>query len=307
MMEMVADAFTAETGIDVEFLTAGGGELVDRVRAESANPVADVLFGNPSSVFMELAAEGLLAAYVPPYAADLDPYFRDEAGFWHGTIQTPVVLFYNSDMMSADEAPTDWFDLADPAYAGNIIIRSTTSAASRALHAGLAYQFDRDGTLDTDGWAFFGAWDANIDRYVYNSGLMFQAIGRQEAAIGFWTLSGVTTNQTRNNLPLEIADAESGALVITDGIGIMAGGPNPEGAQAFVDFAGSEAIQEMLATEFNRMPTLDAALEDSPEWMRSFEVSIMDVDWTRLAEMQSDWIRYIEDNVRDGGKVEVRQ
>lgn len=304
ILNAVSEAFTKQTGISVEFLTAGGGELVDRVRAESANPVADVMYGNPSSVFMEMKNQGLLQAYTPSWAADLDPYFKDAEGFWAGTIQTPVVIFYNSEMLTADQAPKDWSDLADPKYKDQIILRSTTSAASRAAFASLAYQFDKQGTLETDGWNFFRAFDQNTKRYVYDSGLMFQGIGRMEGAVSFWTLDGVSTNQTKNNLPLTIVNATSGSPVITDAIGIIAGAKDPENAKKFIDFAGSEANQILLANQFNRMPTLKSALAQSPGWMTKFEYKIMDVDWGRLAVKQSEWIQYIEDNIRDSGKVE---
>lgn len=303
MLTELADQFEDETGITVEFLIAGGGELVDRIRAERANPQADVLYGNPSSVFSELAADGLLQQYEPSWAGDIDPLFKDSDDYWFGTIQTPVVLFYNEQMLTPTEAPRDWLDLADSAYDDMIIFRSTTSAASRAWHASMMEQFDKRGVLESDGWDFFAALDANVKRYVSNSSLMFQAIGRQEAAIGFWTLSGVIQNRDDNNIPLRIVDATSGSPVITDGIGIIAGAPNPGPAQRFVDYVGSAAVQAQLANDYNRMPTHPDALLDSPAWMGEFTYRVMDVDWGRLAEMQSEWIQYFEDEVRDSAKV----
>ena len=77
MLTDLADRFESETGITVEFLTAGGGELVDRIRAERANPQADVFYGNPSSVFSELASDGIFAAYTPSWADRVDPLFKD--------------------------------------------------------------------------------------------------------------------------------------------------------------------------------------------------------------------------------------
>lgn len=300
----VAEDFEEATGYRLEYLFAGGGELVDRIRAEAANPQADVLYGNPSSVFEELKAEGMWEAYTPTWANDLDPYFKDPDGTWYGTIQTPVVLFYNHDMLSASEAPGDWFDLIDPQYQDDIIIRSTTSAASRALHASLMYQFYKEGTLESDGWEFFGKLDANIKRYVYNSGLMFQAIGRQEGSIGFWVLSGVIDNIEKNNMPYTIVDSRSGSPVITDGIAIVKGTKRRDAAEAFVEWAGSPEVQLMLAEEFNRMPTHPEALERAPTWMQEFTYSVMDVDWGILAEKQSEWLQYYEDNVRDSAKVD---
>lgn len=303
IMTAVADRFESETGIKVEFLTGGGGELADRIRAEAANPQADVFYGNPSSVFSEMGGQGLFETYTPSWAAELQPFFKDPAGYWFGTIQTPVVLFYNKDMLSAADAPKDWLDLVQPKYRNQIIFRSTTSAASRAWHAAMMEQFDRRGVLQTEGWNAFRGLDRNVKRYVSDSSLMFQAIARQEAAIGFWTLSGVTTNIRDNNMPLEIVDATSGSPVITDAIAIVANAKHLDAAKAFVEFAGRPDVQSMLANDFGRMPTHPDALRDAPDWMASFTYRIMDVDWKRLAEKQSEWIQYYEDSIRSAAKV----
>ena len=45
----------------------------------------------------------------------------------------------------------------------------------------------------------------------------------------------------------------------------------------------------MLANDFNRMPTLDAALAESPEWMRA-EVKTLPADWGVIAANQKAWL-----------------
>ena len=104
LLESVADAFEAETGTKVEFINLKG-ELADRVRAEKANPQADVMYGAPSSVYQELKAEGLFVPCSPSWADKINPLFKDKEGYWYGTIQTPVLMFYNRDMISKDQAP----------------------------------------------------------------------------------------------------------------------------------------------------------------------------------------------------------
>jgi iron(III) transport system substrate-binding protein len=303
MLADLADQFKAETGITMEFLTAGGGELVDRVRAEKANPQADVMYGNPSSVFSEMKSQGLLQPYAPSWAAGLSADFKDKDGAWFGTIQTPVFIFYNSTKMSAADAPRDWADLANPKYRGLLEFRSTTSAASRATFASLIYQYYKAGTLETKGWDFLRQVDANTKQYVNNSTLMFQAIARGEASVGFWVLSDITDNVNKNKMPLAIVVPTSGVPVITDCIAIIAGAKNPAAARKFVDFAGRKDVQEKLASKYNRMPTLGAAIPQAPEWMRSMTYKPLDVDWNVLAQKQSEWLQYYEDKVRDSAKL----
>ena len=57
----------------------------------------------------------------------------------------------------------------------------------------------------------------------------------------------------------------------------------------------------MIANDFNRVPTLDAALADSPEWMQT-EYKAMDVDWNNISANQSAWLEQWETNVIDADK-----
>lgn len=304
IMKEVAKLFEAETGIKTEFLVMGGQELVDRIQAEKGNPQADVIYGNPSSVFNQMEKDGLLAQFTPTWAKDLDPMYKDKDNYWYGTIQTPVVMFYNHDVLSADKAPKDWSDLANPAYKDQIIVRSTTSASSRVAFASLIDQYYQNGTLDNEGWKFMGNLDANIKKYVSDSSMVFQSIARKEGSISFWTLDGVVDNIEKNKMPLTMVDAKSGSPIITDGIAVIKGAKNESAAQKFVEFAGRADIQEKLAKDFNRMPTNKDAIANSPEWMKTFNFKPMNVNWVNLAENSSEWLQNYEDNIRDSSKVQ---
>ena len=300
MVGMIADAFTAKTGVDVEFLNLKG-ELADRVRAEKANPQSDVMYGAPSSVYQELQGQELFEPFKPSWFAKVDPLFKDQDGYWIGTIQTPVLMFYNTEMLGKDEAPKDWKDLADPRYKDLLVFRNALSSSARATYSSLLQQYERAGKLD-EGWAFMKAMDANTKRYYGSGSLLFQAIGRKEAAISFSVLNDIIDNKTKNNMPVDYIDAASGSPVITDGIAVIKNARHPEAAKAFVEFAGSAEIQAMLAREFNRMPTLPDALASAPEWMGSIQFKIMDVDWAALAAKQSAWMQQWDSEVKDSAK-----
>jgi len=300
----ISDWFFEETGAEVEYLFMGGGELVERIQAEKNNPQADVIYGNPSNVFEQLKLEGLLDVSNPSWADDLDPVFVDADHYFFGTIQTPVMLFYNHDMLSEADAPKDWADLTSPRFANSLIFRSATSAASRATISALIEQFDKKGTLDSEGWEFMKAIDKNVKKYVSNSNLMFQDIAKKEASVGFWTLDGITTNIVQNKMPLTIVPPQSGAVVISDGIALIHGAKNKVNAEAFIEFAGSKEVQLRLANEFDRMPTNREAVEEGPEWMKSMDYKVMDVNWKRLVEKQSEWMQYFNDVIVGEGRVQ---
>lgn len=299
MLETICSAFEEETGIEVEYINLKG-ELADRVRSEKENPQADIMFGGDSATYTLLNEEGLFDQANPAWASDLNDAYKDADGNWYGTIKTPVMIFYNSDIISADQAPTDWNDLVDPAYENTIVTRDSLSSSMRSTISCLIDNISKNESEDA-AWTYLQGLDANTKGY-YNSGsMMFEAIGKGEAGVSCAVLSDIIDNRDNNGMPLEIVDAASGSVILTDCIAKIKNAPHPNAAEQFIEFAGSVDMQTQIANEYNRMPTLDAALEGAPEWMKT-EYKAMDVDWANISANQSEWLEKWETDVIDGSK-----
>ncbi|MGB5824763.1 MAG: extracellular solute-binding protein [Proteocatella sp.] len=299
LLEFTADAFTEKTGVSVEFINLKG-ELADRVRAEKENPQADIMFGGASSLFIEMAGEGIFEPTSPSWAGDLDSMYKSEDASWYGTIKTPVMMFYNKEMITPEQAPKDWSDLAKDEYKGMIVSRDSVSSSIRATLMSLIYQYDKAGNMD-EAWSYTSALDANMKNYYNSETMLFQAVGKKEAAISFAVQSSIIDNIKNNDMPLEIVDAESGNVVITDGIAAIKNAPHPNAAKAFVEFAGSPEMQAKIANEFNRIPTLTSSLADCPKWMQT-EYKAMDVDWGVISKKQGEWLQKWDTEIRDSSK-----
>jgi iron(III) transport system substrate-binding protein len=300
MLELAAVEFEKETGVAVEYINLKG-ELADRVRAEKENPQADIMYGGASSIFMELKDEGLYEPYEPSWAKEVAPLFKDAEHHWFGTIQTPVMIFYNADVIAKDDAPLDWADLTNARYKEQLVFRNALSSSARATFSSLLQQFERSNEFEA-GWAFMKDLDANTKQYYSSGALMFQAIGRKEAGISFATLNSIIDNKIKNNIPLEVVDAKSGSPVITDGIAMIKNAKHPNAAKAFMEFAGSAEFQAMLANEFNRMPTHPDAIQRSPEWMGEIQFKVMEVDWAKLSASQSEWMQKWDAEIKNAKK-----
>ena len=299
MLEEICAAFTEKTGVEVEYINLKG-ELSDRVRSEKDNPQADIMFGGDEATYMLLQEEGCYEATEPAWAKDLGDDYKDADGYWYGTYKTPVVMFYNTDLMSAEEAPKDWGDLVNPEYAGKIVTRDSLSSSMRSTIAALVNYYTTTENEEA-AWKYIEGLNANIKNY-YNSGsMMFQAVGKGEAAVSMAVLDNVIDNRDNNKMPLEIIDAKSGAITITDCIAAIKNAPHPNAAAAFVEFVGGKECEEMIANSFNRMPALDAALEKAPEWMKS-GYEPMKLDWAEISANQSDWLEKWETNMIDANK-----
>ena len=287
LLEAVAADFTAETGVNVEFVNLKG-ELADRVRSEKANPQADIMYGGDVSVYLQLADEGCFAPSDPAWAAELGDQFKNDAGLWYGTIKTPVMMFYNTEKLDAADAPADWVDLTDARFQNEIVARDYLSSSMRSAVCNLYYHFSQEGG-DQAAVDYLTGLNANVKNY-YNSGsMMFKAIGNGEASVGIATMNDIIDNRDANGMPLQYVNAASGDVIVTDCVAVINDAPHPNAAQAFLAYVGSKDTQAMLANDFNRMPTLDAALAESPEWMRA-EVKTLPADWGVIAANQKAWL-----------------
>ena len=106
--------------VKVEVVAAGTGELCNRIAAESANPIADVLWGGGAD---SLAA---FKEYFQPYVCANDEFigdaYKDPDGLWIGESPLPMVIFYNKDLIEKDglTIPESWEDLTKPEWKGKI-------------------------------------------------------------------------------------------------------------------------------------------------------------------------------------------
>ena len=304
MVGFIADAFTEKTGVEVEFINLKG-ELADRVRSEKNNPQADIMFGGDTATYMLLQSEGCYAPTMPSWAGEVADMYKEAEGYWYGTYRTPMVLFYNTEMMSAEEAPTDWADLADAKYADKIVTRDSLSSSMRSTICSLvAYNTAKNG--EDAAWTYIEGLSANTKNF-YNSGsMMFQAVGKGEAAISMAVINDVFTNRDKNEMPLEMIIPASGAVVITDCIAAINNAPHPNAAAAFIEFVGSAEGQLLTAKEYNRMPVLESVLADCPDWMKT-EFSVLDVDWNEISANQSSWLEKWETNYVDAAKTVAKK
>ena len=120
--------------VKVEVVAAGTGELCNRIQAESANPIADVLWGGGAD---SLAA---FKDYFEPYVCANDEYideaFKDPDDKWIGESPLPMVIFYNKTLLEEAglEPPTSWEDCLKPEFKGQIAALQIRFRLHPAVH-----------------------------------------------------------------------------------------------------------------------------------------------------------------------------
>src|SRR4051794_11098317 len=69
--------------VEVEVLTMGAQQILERVRGEKANPQADFWWGGTQSALMVAANEDLLASFKPSFDKAIDANYKDADGRWY--------------------------------------------------------------------------------------------------------------------------------------------------------------------------------------------------------------------------------
>ncbi|MGI9182622.1 MAG: extracellular solute-binding protein [Longimicrobiaceae bacterium] len=304
MLSYYEEQFEAENPqIDVQWVDMGSQEVIDRIRAEAANPQADIWFGAPAEIFERAANEGLLEAYTPTWADAVEVDARDPEGYWFGTYLTPEVIAFNSAAVSEAEAPRDWDDVLDPRWRGQVLIRDPiASGTMRAIFGGLLARSVRETGSPEAGFDWLRRLDAQTKEYVLNPSLLYQKLGRQEGLITLWDMPDIAMLQQRQGFPIDYTLPTSGTPVVVDAIAIVQGARQPEAARQFYEFVTTREALLTAAERFLRIPARqDIPLESLPEWIREAQPDIrpMPSDRQLLADSLDIWMRFWDANIRN--------
>ncbi len=219
--------------------------------------------------------------------------------------ETPAVIVYANQALTAAQAPQDWDDLLDPKWKGKILIRDPgASGTMRAVWGMIIERAIKQSGDTAAGFAWLRRLDAQTKEYVLNSTLLDQKIVRQEGLITIWDLPDIQIN-IRDGLQLGYVFPKSGTPVIEDAIAIVRHARHEAAAHAFVEWVGSVAGQLLAARQVYRLPARQDLPADSlPPWVRDVrrQMKVADVDWDVLAQHGAEWMRYWDENIRGKGK-----
>ena len=293
----------ANANVDVQWVDMGSQEVLDRLRAEKANPQADLWFGAPAEIFARAASEGLLEPYTPTWADKVPADARDASGAWFGTYMTPEVIAYNTNAVTAAEAPKDWDDVLDPKWKGKVLIRDPIASGSmRAIFGGiLARSIARTGST-AEGWEWLRRLDGNTKEYVLNPALLYQKLGREEGTITLYNMPDIATLEARTKTPVGYVIPASGTPLLVDAIALVKGAKQPDAARRFYEYVTTPKALDDAAVKFLRIPArTDIPVDSLPDVVKRArtEVKPMAGDQRLLNDSLDVWMKYWDANIRN--------
>ena len=280
--------------VKVEVVAAGTGELCNRIAAETANPIADVLWGGGAD---SLAA---FKEYFEPYVCANDEFigaaYKDPDGLWIGESPLPMVIFYNKDLIEKDglTIPETWEDLTKPEWKGKIAYCLPSKSGS--AYTQLCTRILGHGGKE-DGWDFIKKLYDNLDgKIVDSSGKCHKMVADGEFYVGL-TLEKAAV-QYKDDPSVGFVYPKDGTSAVPDGVALVKGCPNEENAKLFIDFVTSKECQTEQSENWGRRP-VRSDMEVGEGMAKLEDIPLVDYDFDWAANEKEAIIEHFNDIMVD--------
>ena len=280
--------------VKVEVVAAGTGELCNRIAAETANPIADLLWGGGAD---SLAA---FKEYFEPYVCANDEFigaaYKDPDGLWIGESPLPMVIFYNKDLIEKDglTIPETWEDLTKPEWKGKIAYCLPSKSGS--AYTQLCTMILGHGGKE-DGWDFIKKLYDNLDgKIVDSSGKCHKMVADGEFYVGL-TLEKAAV-QYKDDPSVGFVYPKDGTSAVPDGVALVKGCPNEENAKLFIDFVTSKECQTEQSENWGRRP-VRSDMEVGEGMAKLEDIPLVDYDFDWAANEKEAIIEHFNDIMVD--------
>lgn len=291
-------------GFQLEFVSAGGGDIYNRVLAEKSAPQADVVFGLDESMFFGLNDEKLLVPYEPSWSGDIPEDAKVSDGTFFPLVEQRIFMIYNPEFVKEDQAPKKWEDLAASEFAGKYKIPSNTTGGTnqKSILSILLQYVDEKAPeanmgISDEGWKQVGAYLKNGYR-VGDGEDEWAKFKDGSLPISFFFSSGIPMNEQKYSVSAKPVNPDYGVIVMREQIGVVNKGESQDYTEAkrFVDWFGSSAVQGEWAPKFGSIPVSTVAAEQMTPRLKELiaETKPMKIDWNFVRQHLNDWMTKVE-------------
>lgn len=259
--ERLYSDFEEATGITINRIEGNADELIARMEAEGANSPADVLITVDTSRLARAKDAGILQSIDSTLLEEKIPAnLQDADNQWFGFSQRARIFFYAKDAVATP--PASYLDLADPAYKGQVCIRSSTNTYNQTLLAAIVTNHGEEAAKswaegvvanmarepqggDTD--QLRGLVSGECDIAVSNTYYFARALRSD--------VEGVSSEIDKISWIFPSQEAE-GAHMNLSGAGVAAYAPNRDNAVKFLEYLASDQAQVYFSNGNDEFPAV---------------------------------------------------
>ncbi len=247
-----AYAFGTQYGVDVQVLSMGTGECLQRIENEAANPQADVMYGGVNY------ANGInYAKFFEPYVAKgndkLPEAYRNQGGcVTRYCLDGSAALLINVDVFKKLGIDPDSFkgyaDLLNPALKGKIAMGDPAKSSSAWAELTNMLLVMGEKPYDEKAWEWVAKFAAQLNGVILSSSsAIYKGTVNGEYAVGVSyedPCVGLLKDGATN---VKLVYPAEGAVWLPAGAAIMKGAKNMDNAKLFMDWLISDEGQKEVA------------------------------------------------------------
>ena len=235
--------FEALTGIEVMAVSMGTGDCLQRIAAESARPLCDVMWGGTTESLE--AYKKYFQPYTSAEDANIPAEFKAKDKLWIGESQQPAVIMYNKNLVQGSDIPVEWADLLNPKWKGKIVMASPQKSGSAYAQAYGIYKLY--------GWEGLTKLinNANI---LDSSSLVYKGTAEGEFAVGITMEYAAYRYVAGGSDAVKIVYPADGVISAPEGAAIVAGAKREKEAKAFFDYLISKDVVSEIYAKYYRRP-----------------------------------------------------
>ena len=261
--QLLYDAFTEETGIEVRILEGSSDQLVERIRREGVASPADVLLTVDAGRLWRAEQAGILQSVESEWLDQRIPaHLRHLDGLWFGFSQRLRLIYYSPDRFDSDLV-SSYEDLGRPELQGRVCIRSSNNIYNQSL---LAAMIETHGAEEAERWA--SALVDNLARRPEGGDtdqIRGVAAGECDVAVAnhYYYLRLLNSDDPSDRA---VADRvgiifpnqdDRGVHINVGGAGVTSNAPNRANAIRFLEYLASDAAQELFAQANYEYPVVE--------------------------------------------------
>ncbi|PMR67299.1 Fe(3+) ABC transporter substrate-binding protein [Halomonas heilongjiangensis] len=297
--ERLYDAFTEQTGIEVNVLEGDSDQLIERIQREGVASPADVMMTVDAGRLWRAEQEGIFQSIESDVLAErLPDAMRHPEGKWFGFSQRARVIFYNRDNFDPSEI-SSYEDLADPRFEGKVCIRSSNNIYNQSL---LASMIEHHGEEGAEEWAqgvvnnfarqpeggdtdqIKGVASGECDLAVANHYYYVRLLDSEDAA----------EREAAEKVGILFPNQDGrGTHVNIGGAGVVASSQNRDNAIRFLEFLASDDAQAIFASGNNEFPVVDG-IEKAPSLESWGDFEKDDINISILGENNPEAVRIFD-------------
>lgn len=240
----VVDQFQRQNpSITVSVVRAGTGALMQRIKAEAANPLGDVFWSGGLSTIS--AYQDQFQPYASPEESSVPTQYRSPSHLWLGTNIHVSVLMTNLRQAPGGQLPQTWANLADPKWKGKIVIPDPqfSSASYVALYGLKQLVGDKAYAQIVHNAVIVGTTSA-----------AYQGVANGEYAVAI-TMEYAAYQYIAGGLnDVKLVYPSDGTFLSPEGMALIKGGKHPAEARKLFDFLASKPEQIAIFKSAFRRP-----------------------------------------------------